>query len=169
MKFEDLINEGGGDKQTDLVTAADESRSRVRGLLVSSKPAAYTGSLTWRATVHENAFSEETQQALNDAANSYKMHKSYIVVYASQLLVDARTNTQFSIAFLYPDEHGSLKHGERQINFVWFYDCPGKSQEFVEIMTDVDRRGRGPTSRHGSFRKYTTQIMANGPLVARAY
>ena len=40
--------------------------------------------------------------------------------------------------YVVPGENGSLKPGERQINFVWYYNCPGGSREFTEIMTDVD-------------------------------
>ena len=102
LKFEDLINGGGGDIQADLVIAADGSRSSVRQLLVPSKPAAYVGYLTWRATIPENALSEETQQAFNDKSTSYKMHKSYIIVYASRIFLVLRINTQCSIGMSYP-------------------------------------------------------------------
>ena len=81
LKFEDLINRGGGSIQADLVIAADGCRSNVRQLLIPSKPAAYAGYLTWRATIPENFISEETQQSFNDKSTSYKMHKSYIIVY----------------------------------------------------------------------------------------
>ena len=40
--------------------------------------------------------------------------------------------------YLVPGEDGSLKPGERQVNFVWYYNCPGDSPEFADIMTDVN-------------------------------
>ena len=81
LRYEDLINGGGGSIQADLVIAVDGFRSSVRQLLVPSKPATYAGYLTWRATIPEDSISEETQQAFNDKSTSYKMHKSYIIVY----------------------------------------------------------------------------------------
>ena len=138
MKFEDMVNGGGGDIQADLVIAADGSRSRFRRLLVPSKPVAYAGYLTWRATISENTLSEEVQQAFNDKATSYKMHESFIGMYASQLHPNAKHEYSTFDSYVVPGEHGSLKPGETQINIVWYYDCPGGSRKLTERMTDID-------------------------------
>ena len=81
LKFEDLINGGGGDVQADLVIAADGFRSTIRQLLVPSMSSTYSGYLTWRATILESRISEETLQAFRDRSTSYKMYKSYVIVY----------------------------------------------------------------------------------------
>ena len=54
--------------------------------------------------------------------------------------------------YVLPGGNGSLKPGERQINFVWYYNCPGGSQEFTEIMTDVDGRQHRSTVPPGKIR-----------------
>lgn len=81
LKFEDLINGGGGDVQADLVIAADGFRSTIRQLLVPSISLTYSGYLTWRATILESCISDETLQAFRDRSTSYKMYKSYVIVY----------------------------------------------------------------------------------------
>ena len=108
LKFEDLINRGGGDTQADLVIAADGFRSSVRQLLVPSKSTAYVGYLTWRATIPENSISEETQPAFNYRSTSYKIHKSYIVVYGSRLPPNAENKHSMLDRYLVPGEHGRL-------------------------------------------------------------
>ena len=40
--------------------------------------------------------------------------------------------------YLIPGQNGSLKIGERHLNFVWYYNCPENSEEFANIMTDKD-------------------------------
>ena len=85
LKFEDLINGGGGEVQADLVIAADGFRSTIRQLLVPSMSSTYSGYLTWRATIPESRISKMTLQAFRDRSTSYKMYKSYIIVYVREL------------------------------------------------------------------------------------
>ena len=75
LKFEDVINGGGGSIH------ADGSRSTIRKLLLPRLKSSYAGYLTWRATVPEKYISESSQQAFHDRSTSYSMHKSYIIVY----------------------------------------------------------------------------------------
>ena len=86
LKFEDLINGGRDDVQADLVIAADGFRSSIRQLLVPNMSSPYAGYLTWRATIPESCVSEETQQRFRNRSTSYKMHKSYIIVYVLRFL-----------------------------------------------------------------------------------
>ena len=37
-----------------------------------------------------------------------------------------------------PGENGVLAKGDRFFNFVWYYNCPENSREFIEYMTDTD-------------------------------
>ena len=54
--------------------------------------------------------------------------------------------------YLVPGEDGSLQSGERQVNFVWYYNCPGNSREFVDIMTDIDGHRHRSTVPPGKIR-----------------
>lgn len=51
-----------------------------------------------------------------------------------------------------PGKHGSLKKGERFLNYCWYYNCPEDSQEFSDIMTDVDGHLHGTTLPIGKIR-----------------
>lgn len=37
-----------------------------------------------------------------------------------------------------PGADGSLKPGDRLLNYVWYFNCPSSSSDFKEIMTDTD-------------------------------
>ena len=54
--------------------------------------------------------------------------------------------------YLVPGEDGSLQPGERQANFVWYYNCPDNSQEFTDIMTDIDGHRHRSTVPPGKIR-----------------
>lgn len=80
LRFEDVINGGGGDIEADLVIAADGSQSSIRKLLLPNLRSTYVGYLTWRATIPEKYVSETTRHAFKGLSTSYAMHQSYIVV-----------------------------------------------------------------------------------------
>ncbi|KAK0515469.1 hypothetical protein JMJ35_001503 [Cladonia borealis] len=134
LKFEDSITGQGGSLWADLVIAADGSKSSIRKLLCPQVQMPYAGYLTWRATIPEDTVSEETRRAYDGLFTFYELEKSYFVVY------------------VVPGENGSVKPGERYINFVWYYNCSGDSKEFAEIMTDVDGHRHRSTLPPGKIR-----------------
>ena len=54
--------------------------------------------------------------------------------------------------YVVPGENGSVKPGERYINFVWYYNCSDDSKEFAEIMTDVEGHRHRSTLPPGKIR-----------------
>ena len=153
LKFEDLIIGQGGTLWADLVIAADGSKSNIRKLLCPQLQVQYAGYLTWRATVPENSVSEETQRAYNDKFTFYRLEKSYVVVYTAQTISPDTEDARLTFErYVVPGENGSVKPGERHINFVWYYNCSEESKEFAEIMTDVEGHRHRSTLPPGKMR-----------------
>ena len=51
-----------------------------------------------------------------------------------------------------PGENGSLKTGERLLNWVWYYNCPEGTPELEENMTDIDGHKHRNTLPVGKMR-----------------
>ncbi|KAF2232328.1 FAD/NAD(P)-binding domain-containing protein [Viridothelium virens] len=120
IKFEDMADGTGGVFQADMVIAADGANSSIRQLLLPQVQRQYAGYVTWRATIPESRLSQSTLSAFEDASTAYYTKTSYVVVYSI------------------PGDNGDLRPGKRHVNFVWYYNCSAHSEEFSDIMTDVD-------------------------------
>lgn len=55
-------------------------------------------------------------------------------------------------SYVMPGENGSLKTGERLLNWVWYFNCPEGSQDLKENMTDVDGHRHRNTLPVGKMR-----------------
>ncbi|KAL6720040.1 hypothetical protein ACLMJK_001961 [Lecanora helva] len=134
VSYVDTLNGSSGSLQADLVIAADGSNSAVRQLLLPELQRPYAGYVAWRGSVLEKDASVITREAIKDNFMVFKMPRNYILVYTI------------------PGPTGSLKPGERILNFVWYYNCPASSAEYASIMTDSDGHRHRNTLPPGKMR-----------------
>ncbi|CAG8952811.1 hypothetical protein HYFRA_00007524 [Hymenoscyphus fraxineus] len=117
---EDVDNFSYETVHADLVLAADGASSTLRQLLQPNLKNKYAGYVAWRGTALESEISDKTK-AIFACKTTFFTHKvGYIVLYTI------------------PGEDGSTSPGSRQMNWVWYTLCPESSDEFAEVMTDVD-------------------------------
>ena len=55
-------------------------------------------------------------------------------------------------SYAIPGPKGSLIPGDRQLNYIWYYNLPDGSQDFREELTDVDGHLHHSTLPHGKMR-----------------
>ncbi|KAM0796204.1 hypothetical protein BDR22DRAFT_918901 [Usnea florida] len=135
VSFDDTINGTNGSLHAYLVIAADGSNSAVRRLLLPELQRAYAGYVAWRGSVLEMDISEETRQVIKDTVMVFKAPGNYILVYTI------------------PGPTGSLKPGERILNYVWYANCPSSSPDYAAIMTDNDGHQHHNTLPPGKMRQ----------------
>ncbi|KAH6706284.1 hypothetical protein BKA61DRAFT_660141 [Leptodontidium sp. MPI-SDFR-AT-0119] len=130
----------------DLVILADGANSMLRGKLFPEVERVYAGYVAFRGTVLEADLSEETKNAFLKL--SYFCFKdNYILLY------------------IIPGADGSLDHGHRRYNWVWYHPLAANSPSFTEIMTDTSGIVHRNTLPAGSmnpdaWRKYKSIAMA---------
>ena len=109
---------GQADVDVDLLVCADGVGSRARARLLPSLRPAYAGYVAWRGLVPEKELGP-TATALTDAITYYVYANSHILVYPI------------------PGPDGSVRLGERLINFVWYrnYQTGG---DLEDLMTDSE-------------------------------
>ena len=117
----------------DLLVCADGLASTARSILLPDIQPSYAGYVAWRAVTPEQALSEETLAALEDAMLYQVLDHSHILVYAI------------------PSTDGDTVPGRRIINSVWYRNYPD-DDAFGALMTDVDGRRRSGTMPPGSIR-----------------
>lgn len=154
VHYEDVTTGLHDSLDADLVIVADGSHSIVRRSLLPETKDTYAGYVTWRGVVPERDISYETRDLLDERFNMFVMKRGYIVGYAM------------------PGENGTLVKGERYLNWLWYYNCPGDSKEFTEIMTDTDGHLRTSTMPAGKIRpevwmklKSTASELLNPPFL----
>jgi len=104
------------DVDVDLVVCADGVGSRARSCLLPAGQPTYAGYVAWRGLVPEKEL-EAKAAALVDAITYYVYANSHILVYPI------------------PGPDGSVRPGERLINFVWYRNYLAGS-DLDDLMTD---------------------------------
>lgn len=103
-----------------LVIAADGPSSTIRSIFAPNVSRKYVGYVAWRGTV------PETQ--ISDAARETFVEK-FTFFHAQRLQI---------LAYVIPGPRGSLKKGERLVNWVWYHNYPEESAEYADLMTDTE-------------------------------
>ena len=104
----------------DLVIGADGPSSTVRKSFHPEVQRKLAGYCALRGTVPEEEASEPAKEAFQERFTFF--HSDGIQI----------------LAYLIPGTNGTIKPGERLINFVWYYNFPEDSPEFEELMTDTE-------------------------------
>ncbi|KAL8894991.1 MAG: hypothetical protein Q9207_008345 [Kuettlingeria erythrocarpa] len=94
----------------------------------------YVGYVAWRGTVVENQVSDETKALFRTWVNYFLHSSGHILVY------------------LIPGKNGSLKPGERLLNYVWYRNYAADSPELHDLMTDTQGRRHRVTMPMGKLR-----------------
>ncbi|KAL1799884.1 hypothetical protein ACET3X_000226 [Alternaria dauci] len=104
----------------DLVVAADGARSHIRKLVLPDVNTEYAGYLAWRSQISELEIPEELRFVLEGKVPQCMFDGSYVVVYTS------------------PNEIGSMRKGERVIEWCWYDPCDASTAAFADYMTDTE-------------------------------
>jgi 2-polyprenyl-6-methoxyphenol hydroxylase-like FAD-dependent oxidoreductase len=104
----------------DLVIGADGPSSTIRKILCPRVERTLAGYCALRGTIPEYEGSAEAKEAFQERFTFF--HDDGIQI----------------LAYLIPGKNGTIEPGERLINFVWYYNFPVDSQEFADLMTDID-------------------------------
>lgn len=118
----------------DLVIGADGPSSTIRKMLCPGVERKLAGYCALRGTIPENEGSPEAKEAFQERFTFF--HDDGIQI----------------LAYLIPGKNGTIEPGERLINFVWYYNFPVDSQEFADLMTDVDGEKHHITMPPGKMR-----------------
>ena len=102
--------------KADVLIAADGPSSTIRTLLYSDVERKYTGYVAWRGTVLESEVSESI-------ASTFVECITFFHAFGTQIL-----------AYVIPGKNGTLKRGDRLINWVWYCNC----EDLSKILTDCD-------------------------------
>lgn len=121
----DIQDGPSGEMEADLVIGADGPSSTIRSVLTPGVERKYAGYVALRGTVPENDVTPKTCEAFSERFTFF--HTKGIQV----------------LAYLIPGKNGTLKPGERLINFVYYTNFPSPSLEepspaFRELMTDIE-------------------------------
>ncbi|KAF7864544.1 hypothetical protein EAF04_006676 [Stromatinia cepivora] len=120
VKYRDTGTDSHATVHADLVIAADGASSKVRQTLQPNLQHKYAGYVAWRGIAPESEISEKTKATFACKATFFVYKGGYIALYTI------------------PGEDGNLSPGHRQLNWVWYNACPENSQEYFDVMTDVD-------------------------------
>ena len=104
----------------DLLIGADGPSSTIRKALIPDVQRTYAGYCALRGTVLESTASESACQAFQERFAFF--HGKGIQI----------------LAYLIPGKNGSVRTGERLINYVWYKNFPEGSAEFEDLMTDIE-------------------------------
>ena len=119
--------------EADLVICADGVGSKFRSQLIPGAEPVYSGYVAWRGIVPENELPTSITEQLTDAITYMVFANSHILVYPI------------------PGIDGSLKPGNRLLNFVWYRNyLPGG--DFDDLMTATDGVRRDVSMPPGAAR-----------------
>ena len=107
----------GVSRRCDLLICADGIGSTGRAKLQPQAKPAYAGYLAWRGMVPENQLPAEVASRLSDAITYYVYANSHILIYPI------------------PNVGGSVKPGERLLNFVWYRNYL-EGDDLDDVLTD---------------------------------
>lgn len=131
VTFEHVRDEDSKDTEdviADLVIVADGASSTVRSLLSpSSSERTYAGYVALRGTVLETELSTSAAEVFIEQFPFFHSEGQQI------------------LAYTIPGKAGTLEVGKRPINWVWYINVAGHSQEYEDIMTD----------KNGNTHRYT--------------
>ncbi|KAL8988762.1 MAG: hypothetical protein Q9177_002214 [Variospora cf. flavescens] len=133
VNFERLTG-GGETLHADLVIAADGPASGIRRMLCPGTERNYVGYVAWRGTVVESQISDETKAL-------FRTCLSYFIYPGGHILI-----------YLIPGKNGSLKSGERLLNYVWYCNYAANSPELRNLMTDTEGHYHRITMPMGKIR-----------------
>ena len=124
IHYEDT-GKGAGDKngimEADFLIAADGPSSRLRRMLIPhAAERKYAGYVAFRGTVPEDQISEEVDNVFVEKFTFFHARGTQILSYAI------------------PGTNGALQKGKRLVNWVWYCNYEEGSDEYLELMTDVD-------------------------------
>ncbi|KAI4241562.1 MAG: hypothetical protein L6R40_004542 [Gallowayella cf. fulva] len=133
VEFERMTGKGGT-LHADLVIAADGPGSGIRRMLCPGTERTYVGYVAWRGTVVEDQVSEKTKALFRTCVNYYVYPEGHILIY------------------LIPGDNGSMKPGERLLNYVWYCNYAANSPELSDLMTDTEGHRHRITMPIGKMR-----------------
>jgi 2,6-dihydroxypyridine 3-monooxygenase len=128
----------GGSARADLVVAADGIGSATRARLLPEVAPQYSGYVAWRGTMPEADLDAATFDALSDA-----------ITY--QVLDGPPAVRSHVLVYPIPGPDGSLRPGERLMNFVWYRNV-ARGAAFDDLMTDREGRLRPVSLPPGAAR-----------------
>jgi 2-polyprenyl-6-methoxyphenol hydroxylase-like FAD-dependent oxidoreductase len=120
----------------DLVIAADGASSTIRNLYVPVERK-YAGYVAWRGTVPESVILREYPAA----AEAFIEKFSFFHADGLQIL-----------SYVIPGPNGTVKPGERLVNYVWYCNYPENSEEWRDLMTDTSGKLNSTTLHAGKMR-----------------
>ncbi len=120
-----------GSMVADIVIGADGPSSTIRKLFEPGVQRSYAGYCALRGTVPENEASEAVREAFCERFTFY--HGPGVQI----------------LAYLIPGTNGTVRPGERLINFVYYTNFPEGSPELSEILTDKSGQRRHLTMPPG--------------------
>ncbi|GAC1531935.1 MAG: FAD binding domain-containing protein [Acidimicrobiales bacterium] len=107
----------GRSTTADLLVCAEGITSRARRVLQPRTEPMYAGYVAWRGMVPERDLAPSTARSLGDAITYYVYANSHILVYPI------------------PGLDGSVKPGDRLINFVWYRNYH-RGGDLADVLTD---------------------------------
>lgn len=111
-------------QQADIIVVADGPSTSLRQMLLGDGTAQrkYAGYVAFRGTVLESDLSPAASE---------------VFVQRFTFFHGTLPNTQ-ALAYTIPGQDGTLEKGKRLVNWVWYWNVEGSSDEYEEIMTDID-------------------------------
>jgi len=135
----------GSRAEADLLVCADGVSSPGRARLLPGASPSYSGYVAWRGTIPERDLSPGTRKVLGDALTYQVLPNSHILIYPI------------------PGLDGSLSHGDRLINIVWYVNV-GEGAPLDALMTGKDGIRRSVSLPPGAA---TEQAVASMRAAAR--
>ena len=113
----DLQMDGGRSDTVDLLVCAEGVTSKARRVLQPAVRPRYSGYVAWRGIVPEASLTPATNAILGDAITYFVTANSHILTYPI------------------PGLDGSVEHGRRLINFVWYRNYL-EGGDLSDVLTD---------------------------------
>ncbi|CAD6446353.1 c4926b7f-13bc-4ba7-8934-62c6c1fdbdab [Sclerotinia trifoliorum] len=120
ITYEDLKDSNREHKlKADMVILADGANSTLRAKFFPDVKREYAGYVAFRGTVPESEVSAETKSIFDPNLTYFSYKGGYILLY------------------IIPSSSGSLAHGDRRYNWVWYHPVSSSTPSFNDLMTDT--------------------------------